>query len=420
MHIGLISLDYPSTHGSGGVGTFVQTLARALVGRGHAVTVVALKSDGQPFSANDAGVRVIRVRQDSIHWYVSKLPVVGPWLALTVRELERAWRVWQVVKKFHREEPFDVLELTEQAGFFIAMRMGKVALVARLHGERYTIVRHTPELPLTIGIRMSRAVQRIALRRVRRLVSPSKAHANEIATELGLGHPPIQVIPNAVKIQAFQPGIPSRRSSIQHQTEELHDSPNQLVLYTGRLEACKGIVVLLKAAAIVLKDDSAVQFVLAGAYHPTLSKRHLSHVIQDLGLGGAVHLLGHVAREELVAWYRRATLCVLPSYYETFGIAVLEPMLFGVPVVATRVGALPELVEDGVTGVLVPPGDSNLLAESIVRVLGNKDLQKKMGAAGKKRAYRWYSNEGAVSLTVAMYENLLCKSDYHARVSHST
>ena len=94
-------------------------------------------------------------------------------------------------------------------------------------------------------------------------------------------------------------------------------------------------------------------------------------------------------------YYQRAALLVMPSFYESFGIACLEAMAFGLPVVATRVGGLPEVIEDGVTGLLVPPGDADALAQAMIRLLSDADLRRRMGQAGRERVLKEFTTERA-------------------------
>jgi glycosyltransferase involved in cell wall biosynthesis len=96
---------------------------------------------------------------------------------------------------------------------------------------------------------------------------------------------------------------------------------------------------------------------------------------------------------------------VMPSYYETFGISCLEAMAFGLPVVATRAGGLPEVVEDGVTGLLVPPGDTHALAEAIGRLLRDPDLRRRLGEAGRERVLARFTAEHVVKEMIPVYEH---------------
>jgi len=107
---------------------------------------------------------------------------------------------------------------------------------------------------------------------------------------------------------------------------------------------------------------------------------------------------------------------VMPSYYETFGISVIEAMAFGLPVVATNVGGLPEVVEDGVTGILVPPGDSEALAEGLIRLLSDADLRRRMGRAGQDRVRSEFTVDRIVDQTLAVYESVI----RNARVSRGS
>jgi glycosyltransferase involved in cell wall biosynthesis len=104
----------------------------------------------------------------------------------------------------------------------------------------------------------------------------------------------------------------------------------------------------------------------------------------------------------VAAWIRRASVYVHPARWEGFGLAVLEAMVGGLPVVATTVSSLPELVVDGDTGVLVPADDPSALARSIARALAEPQL----GAAGRERAQREFSVSRMADRTVALYDNL--------------
>lgn len=383
MNICFLAYDYPSASGGGGVGNQVRILGRALVRAGHQVTVVDLARPGLPSYQEDEGVRIYRVQPGGLHWYISKLPGMGSLLSQAWRELEYAWAGYGLVRRLHKQTPFDIIEGTETGALGVALGLRDVPLVIRLHGEKYTFYKHTPGHSLTPGLRLSRVLQRMALRRARVLISPSQAHAREIGTELGGKHPPIQVIPNCIDLEQLPPrnGVERDRAT---------------VLYVGRLERRKGVLVLLKAAALVVQQVPEAQFLLAGAPHPTIARSEIDALIARHDLHDHVQILGHVPWEELLHLYQRATVCVLPSYYETFGLAALEPMAFGVPVIASRAGALPEVVEDGVTGILVDSSEAQeaeLWASSILRVLDAPDWRSRLA----QKAYQRLSSQWSAS-----------------------
>jgi glycosyltransferase involved in cell wall biosynthesis len=179
-----------------------------------------------------------------------------------------------------------------------------------------------------------------------------------------------------------------------------------LVLFAGRLEIRKGLEVLLRAAPLVIAQVPNVRFVLAGGSHPTLPVARLESLIDSLGVRGNLELLGHVPRSEIYSWFNRATLCAMPSYYETFGLTALEAMSAGLPVVATKVNGLSEVVEDGISGLLVPPGDATALAEAITRLLLHPDDCRRMGLSAKARALSRYDVNDVVRDTLSEYEDV--------------
>jgi glycosyltransferase involved in cell wall biosynthesis len=126
----------------------------------------------------------------------------------------------------------------------------------------------------------------------------------------------------------------------------------------------------------------------------------LEALARDLGIDGRVHLPGRVP--DVAAWLRRASVLVHPVRWEGFGLALLEAMLSGLPVVASNVSAVPEIVVDGVTGVLVPPDDPPSLAAGIRRALAHPEY----GEAGRARAHAEFSVERMARRTLALYEAL--------------
>jgi glycosyltransferase involved in cell wall biosynthesis len=112
----------------------------------------------------------------------------------------------------------------------------------------------------------------------------------------------------------------------------------------------------------------------------------------SLGIQQEVHFLGHVDHAELPGWYASADLFVLPSRMESFPLVLLEAMASGLPVVATAVGGVPELVVHGETGLLVPPNDPLALAQAINSLLDDPEGMKSMGARGRdtvRERYTW-------------------------------
>jgi glycosyltransferase involved in cell wall biosynthesis len=157
------------------------------------------------------------------------------------------------------------------------------------------------------------------------------------------------------------------------------------VLYVGRLAAEKGIEELAAASAglnLVVVGDGPLRSLLPGA-------------------------LGFLPKEEVGAYYGRAAVVVCPSRREGFGLVCAEAMAHGRPVVATAVGGLAELVVDGETGILVPPGDSGALRAAVHRLLADQELRRKLGEAGRERIRDLCGWDNVVERTLAAYEDAL-------------
>jgi glycosyltransferase involved in cell wall biosynthesis len=178
------------------------------------------------------------------------------------------------------------------------------------------------------------------------------------------------------------------------------DTPRLAVV--GRLVPVKGHDVLLRALARARGELPGLEVEIAGAGPLDAELRARASA---LGLDGVVRFLGHVAGAASVL--ERAAVVVVPSLGEGFGMVALEGMERGRTVVASAVGGLPEIVADGETGVLVPPGDSDALAAGIVAVAGDLDRARALGAAGRARAVAEFSQERCTVRTAELYRAVL-------------
>jgi glycosyltransferase involved in cell wall biosynthesis len=145
----------------------------------------------------------------------------------------------------------------------------------------------------------------------------------------------------------------------------------------------KGIRFLIQAAAQLKPRFPDLKLVLAG---DGFERPELVRLAQDLGIADDVSVLGWVPNNALPKYYRAAAVSVIPSLEEGFGIPAAEAMGCEVPVVASDAGGLPEVVEDGVTGLVVPRGDVPALAEAIGALLADPERRHRMGVAGRRRA----------------------------------
>jgi glycosyltransferase involved in cell wall biosynthesis len=174
------------------------------------------------------------------------------------------------------------------------------------------------------------------------------------------------------------------------------------LLCVGRLIPIKGHLVLLRAFAEARRQVPSLRLDVAGRGPLEPALRALT---KELGVDDAVRFLGHVAPVQ--GAIEQAAMVVVPSMGEGFGMVALEAMERARPVIAAEIGGLGELVEDGVPGLLVPPGEAEPLAEAIVRLAGDLELATRMGAAGRHRALEHFLQERCTERTEQLYEEAL-------------
>lgn len=178
------------------------------------------------------------------------------------------------------------------------------------------------------------------------------------------------------------------------------------LLFCGRLNGPheqKGIDVLLKSLPLVLRHhDTVLNIIGTGA-----RLEQYRALADELNVSRYVNFLGLLEHDRMPAYYAQADLFVLPSRRESFGLVLAEAMACGVPVVATTAGAIPEVVEDGVTGLLVPPDDPEALAQAITSLLSDPDRMKAMGTRGKARVEKHFTWDKVAERMIEGYHKVL-------------
>jgi len=266
-----------------------------------------------------------------------------PWLALFAPALLASF-----VRAARRVDA-DLLHAHWLPAGWVAARTGK-PYVVQVWGTDVELARRAPWLA------------RGVLRGARLVIAPSSALA---ASARELGAPDVQVIPSGVDLPV---------------DVGAEVSPPE-VLYAGRLSPEKGVLELVDAAGgmkLVVAGDGPLRERVPGA-------------------------LGFVPHDELQRLYARAAVVACPSRREGFGVACLEAMAHARPVVATDVGGLRDLVVDGETGLVVPPRDPAALRAALERLLGDEELRRRLGKAGRERARERFSWEAVTDATLAAY-----------------
>jgi glycosyltransferase involved in cell wall biosynthesis len=189
----------------------------------------------------------------------------------------------------------------------------------------------------------------------------------------------IAAIPNGFDPGVFHPVSESERTAIRRELGLPEDRP--IVLYVGRFARAKGLDDLLAVwPGVAARYDA--ECVLCG-FVPYNDPYPIPDGIEH------VTVRGWTDHPELL--YRAADIFVQPSYVEGMSNALLEAMASGLPVVATRVGAAPQMIDDGISGLLVPPADSHALADGLSRLLGDADLRRSMGRKASDKVHSRYS-----------------------------
>ena len=397
---------------SGGQGVYLHYVTRELAAMGHEVHVIA----GAPYPDVSADVQLHKLKTFSFWSYLDRFeeyayhthpllffhPVNFYEFASTRYTLASllnmfSLRAYYALNDLEQEVPFDLIHDNQTLGYGISlMQIRGRPVVANIHHPLAIDRQNEVQQARSLGKVVSRLLwfpwymQRWVAHRVDRIITGSDASADSVADAFGLPPAHIRVIHDGVETETFRP------------LEEVSPQPDS-VLFVGNTEdKNKGLRYLLKALRL-LRDE--VSFHLTVVHRP--GSHEAPRLVKELGLHGRVTFREQLTTDELVREYNSAQLLVSPSLYEGFGLPAAEALACGTPVIATSAGALPEIVEDGVSGVIVPPGDAAALAKAVSGLVRKPDRCREMGQAGARRIRERFSWRRTAKETFALYEEVL-------------
>ena len=303
--------------------------------------------------------------------------------------------------------------LSGQVGWIAQERWG-VPLVHTMH----TMAR-VKNLTLAQGDAPEPAIREIGEEQVvtaaDRLVANTHAEAKELIELYHADPNRVRVVHPGVDLEVFVPGN-------QHAArKELGVSDDAIVLlFVGRIQPLKAPDVLLKAAAEILKRNPELRsrLVVAICGGPSGSGLErpdaLVTLADQLGISDVVKFVPPTSRAELVKWFQAASVCVVPSYSESFGLVAIEAQACGTPVIAARVGGLPTAVRDGISGVLVDGHEADTWATQIMSVVSNEDLRSRLakGAIAHASHFGW---EDTTDKLISVYSEAVKSSIVRAK-----
>ena len=292
--------------------------------------------------------------------------------------------IWPVLQTIHRIGP-DVVHAQ-------SVSMGLIALMVKKLLRKPYIVYSRGELKDTWAFKPM--VARLALRNADAVIALTEDMKRGMA-EFYAGD--VHIIPNGVDIGCFD--ILSKQDA--RAGLDIADD-EKVALFVGRLVSQKNVGCLINAMKIIVGRDLRMKLVIIGEGP---DGKWLQDLSKRLGLDSHIEFVGRVAHEEVLKYMKAADIFILPSLFEGLPNTVLEAMACGLPVVATKVSGLWEIVTDGENGLLVEPRSPEAMAEAVLKILGDDGLAGKMSANNKLKV-RQYSWQATAEKLVEMYKQV--------------
>ncbi len=274
--------------------------------------------------------------------------------------------------------------------FVTLLRAGLLGLAARLAGARVLVHVHSGMVEPWLKPRWRQLLARVALCAADQVVTVSIGSRDALGQALGHGR--VRLVYNGVSTAAYGQG-------------PAHDPPR--ILFAGVLAARKGVIDLVRASRVLRDRGVDHQLLLAGGTPEEGARLEAEVRTAALAEAPSARFLGPRPHQDMPALYQEADVFCLPSWWEAMPLTVLEAMAAGLPVVATPVGDIPRMVEDGVSGRLVPPRHPEALADALEPLLRNVEARRAMGRAARQRVWERFNLDDTCAGLDTAYRELL-------------
>jgi len=389
-------LDEPGTKDAGGMNVVVRAHAEQLARQGHRVQLITRRSSPEQPASTELAPNLAVHHLDA-----------GPARLLAKGEHER------LIDPFGRSlaahlarHPADVLHAEHWYSGLAALPVARELGVPLV--QSYHSIAAPDDTPLSAGERPEAPGrlegERLLAREADLVVAVSEAERATVLERLGASPERVRVVPPGVDTELFRPCIDEECA--EREAWIAHGGLPE-VLVAGRLHPLKGFDLAVAALAAIPADRRpALRIVGAPPPDGDDYARSLHEAVADAGMLRSISFDGALRRTELAERVRQASLVLIPSHSETFGLVALEAAASGVPVIARAAGGLREAVIDGVTGLLVEGDDPAVWAAAVEAVLGDAELAGRMGRAGRESALarNW---EASTAALLEVYRGLL-------------
>lgn len=390
IRVCLLSSDYlPNT---GGIAAHVSGLAGGLANAGCEVTVIV---PGATRYLTHAGV----LQSKSPKYEVLRPRVWCPHI------IGRLWFTRgqvHLIRRIATNKTFDVFH------WHTPLRDSDIA--SRVHASLKVFTNHSSQFLEWELQKKDRAQAKRSLVPADVVICPSD---ELVDATVSAGFTPEKVffIPNGVDPGIFNPEV---NGQLLRGSKGINEN-EVVILCPRRLETKNGVTFWIKAIPSVLaalKDTISVKFILAGDSYGSSQhsdRNHVVNLINELHLSERLLWVGSIPPHEMPRYMAAADVVVLPSLIEATSIAGLEAMACAKPLIGTKVGGIPYIIKDGLTGIIVPPADSEALAKAMIILASNREARLKMGGAARDIILKEFSWDGIGRKTIEVYMNSLEK-----------
>jgi len=393
MNICMFAKGLP-VHITGGMEIHVKELAEGLVRRGHKVTIITTRHP-KGIEKEETNLKI---------YYVGDKP-----LKYTTKEFRE--ESVKLFLKLNEKENFDLVHSQSGAGVWYALKCKKIApLIITFHGialNEAKSLRNTGLIGWGKGmyilvrdfINYHVFNHKLFFERADKIIAVSNELAEDIKRQYKVPEGKLIVIPNGIDISKFKP------MPVDDLREKLGLADEKVIVSVGAISKQKGFHLLLKILPDILREYKNMRLIIVGT-GPYLQK--LKDMAVKLGIENHVIFAGRVSDEELPKYYNLADVFAFPTLrMEGLPLVVPEAMACEKPVIASRIGGIPTVIENNKDGILIEPGNLKELKERIMEVLRDEELAKKLGKNARKKVVERFSLDRMVEDTIKVYKEVL-------------